>query len=308
MNTGYDAGQRLEISRVRKPIMTEKSLPQPSSPPGARQARSRTFTPYVLIWATLATLSLLYLVLLATQPTLVARYLGSGTSTAEADAAATRQAIEATSAEVRALRDTVDLFRNELIEMRTQITSQSDAARDLATRIAALETPPAEAQRTAKDAKAPVKAKPAEQAAAAPAPKEKAPPKKAAAKSETKSETGLETGSVAQPAAGAITFGPPTVTPAAVPPPPASGPVGVQIATGPSLDSMRLNWTLLSERHAESFRALEPRYTIDMSGSTETYNLIVGPLGSVDEAKRLCQELAAKATACSVSRFSGGAL
>jgi hypothetical protein len=275
--------------------MTEKSLPQPSSP----HARSRTFTRYSLIWAVAATISLLYLILLATQPDLVARYLGSGTATAENDA--TQKVLGETVAEVRTLRNTIDLFRNELIEIRAQVSSQSDAARDLATRIATLETAAAEQQKVAaNDTQAATKAKEKEAAA------KKA--KEAAAKKAAKPD--IETGSVAQPAAGAITFGPAIVTPAATPPPAAAGgqQVGVQIATGPSVDSLRLSWTLLNERHGDAFRALEPRYTTSKSGTEQTYDLVVGPVASVDEARKLCQELAMKATPCTVSRFTGDAL
>lgn len=277
--------------------MTEKSLPQPSSP----YARSRRFTRYSLIWAGAALVSLLYLVLLATQPTLVARYLGAGTETAESEA--TRRAIGETVAEVRALRDTIDLFRNELIEIRAQVSTQTDTTRELATRIATLEAEPAEPQRIATN-DPPPKAK---DTATAKKTAKEAPTKEAAAKKAAK--PGLETGSVAQPATGgAITFGPPVVTPAATPPPATASQIGVQIATGPSVDSLRLSWTLLNERHGDTFRALEPRYTTDVSGAEQSYDLIVGPVASIDEARRLCQELALKATPCAVSRFTGDAL
>jgi hypothetical protein len=275
--------------------MTEKSFPQPSSP----HARSRAFTKYSLIWAAAATISLLYLVLLAAQPEVVARYLGAGPATAEND---TQKVVAETAAEVHTLRSTIDLFRSELIEIRAQVSGQSDATRDLATRLATLEAEPAEPQKVAANDTQAAQAAKAKEAAAKKAAKEAAAAKKAAAKQE------LETGSVAQPAAGAINFGPATVTPAATQPVQAGVPVGVQIATGPSVDSLRLSWTLLNERHGESFRALQPRYTIDMSGSEQTYDLIVGPVASVDEARKLCQELAMKATPCAVSRFTGDSL
>ncbi len=300
--------------------MTEKSLPQPSSP----QPKGRTFSPYALIWAAGATASLLYLVLLAAQPSMVAHYLGAGAKSAEADA--NQKAISETVAEVHTLRDTVDLFRNELIEIRAQVSSQTEIARKIESRIASLETQPVDPKQAAKDAAAKAaqdklakaKAKAEEKVAAAEAAKATAKNAPAQAKkAPDNSETGLETGSVAQPAAGAITFGPPTVTTTiAVPPsnnpapvaPPATNLVGVQIATGPSVDSLRLSWTLLNERHGESFRSLQPRYVTDTSGPEQTFDLVVGPVASVDEARRLCQELAMKATPCSVSRYTGDAL
>lgn len=278
--------------------MMEKSFPQPSSP---HVTPSRRLTKYSLIWAMAAFASLLYLVLLATQPETVAGFLGAGSKTAENEA--TQKMIGETTAEVHALRDTIDLFRNELIEIRAQVTSQSDSAREIANRVATLETQQAEAQKVAAldpqaKAKEAVTAKKAAKEAAT---------KEAAAK---KAKPEIETGSVAQPAAGAITFGPPTVTHAAVP---AAGAdmgsqIGVQIATGPSVDSLRLSWTLLKERHGTGLSGLEPRYTTDMSGSEQTYDLIVGPVASADEARKLCQELAMKATPCALSRFTGDAL
>lgn len=278
--------------------MTEKSFPQPSSP----HTPSRRFTRYSLIWAGAALVSLLYLVLLATQPAFVAGLLGAAeTETAEADA--TQKAIDATVAEVRTLRDTIDVFRNELIEIRAQVSNQSDVTRELVSRVATLEAEPAEQKVSANDAET----KAQETAAAKKAAKEAAAKKEVAAK-KAQGKREIETGSVAQPGTGAaITFGPPVVTPAATPPA-SSGQIGVQIATGPSVDSLRLSWTLLNERHGTTLRALEPRYTTDMSGSERSYDLIVGPVASIDEARRLCQELALKATPCTVSRFTGDAL
>jgi hypothetical protein len=301
--------------------MTEKSLPQPASPNANKTKGRRTFTPYVLVWAALAAISLVYLGLLATQPTMVAGVLSANQQkTAESDTLAIQQrAIGEAVAEVRTLRDTLDQFRNELIEIRAQVTNQGDATREISNRVATLETDPAELQRLAKDAtaKSAAQAKAAKTAEAA-TQKAEAAQKLAAdkaaaeAKKTAKSAPGIETGSVAQPAAGAaIMFGPPTVTPtpAALPPAPNPGKlVGVQIATGPSVDSLRLSWTLLNERHGDSFRSLEPRYTTSTSGSEQTFDLVVGPLANADAARKLCQELALKATPCTVSRFTGDAL
>ena len=302
--------------------MTEKSHPQPSSP----QVRSRTLTPYVVGWSVAATLAVVYLGLLMTKPTDVAGYLtaDSELSDSSADPAdpvetAANQAV----AEVRTLRNTIDLFRNELIELRAQVSSQTDAARDLTTRIAAIEAAPAQtAALTPKEKAALAKAEkakaaePAQVAAAAAEQKKAKDEKKAAAAKANKPD--LETGSVAAPAAGAITFGPPTVTTTIAVPGPqsaneaapenASRPVGVRIATGPSVDSLRLSWTLLNERHGQAISSLQPRVITDVSGPEQTFDLLAGPVANVDEARKLCQELALKATPCQVARFTGDAL
>ncbi|AHB50185.1 hypothetical protein W911_10300 [Hyphomicrobium nitrativorans NL23] len=296
--------------------MTEKHLPQPSSPETGR----RTFTPYVTVWTVLAALSLVYLGLIVTQPATVAGVLGASDHAAYGDGPET---LAETAAEVRTLRDTIDLFRNELIEMRAQVSNQTDVTSELLSRIATLETSPDGAARVAEangargQDTAATGQQPPTETAALPAPirKNAGETSKAAKQAEAKAKSRVETGSVSAPATGAgseITFGAPVVkqaaTPPSDPPPGTRNMIGVQIATGPSVDSLRLSWTLLSERHADSFRALAPRYVASGSGPNESYDLIVGPMPTVDEARRLCEDLSLKATPCRVSQFTGDAL
>jgi len=285
--------------------MIEKSPPQPTH----SQGKSRFFTTGVIVWCSLAAASLLYLALLVTAPATVAHYLGTGSSSSAESEAAARAANEAV-AEVGTLRDTIDQFRNELVEMRAQISSQTDANRDLSSRVETLETATADSQHVAKDGRDQAAAKiQGTKAPTKPAP----PPAKTAAadakKKVAEAKKALETGSVASPSApGVIAFGPPVVTPTALPPPGQGKLIGVQIATGPSVDSLRLNWALLTDRHGETLRAYQPRYVTGASGNESSYDLVVGPLASVEAATRLCQELAMKATPCSVSRYTGDAL
>ena len=297
-------------------VMTEKSLPQPSSPETGR----RTFTPYVAVWTILAALSALYLGLLLAQPAMVAGVLGAADRTANGQAG--EDTLAETAAEVRTLRDTIDMFRNELIEMRAQVSNQTDVTSELLSRVASLEASPdagahvAEANGQRGEANASGREAPTETAALpAPIRKNAGESPKSARQAEAGTKSRVETGSVAAPATGAgseITFGAPVVkqaaTPPSDPPPGTRNMIGVQIATGPSVDSLRLSWTLLSERHADSFRALAPRYVASGSGPNESYDLIVGPMPTVDEARRLCEDLALKATPCRVSHFTGDAL
>lgn len=286
--------------------MMEKSLPQPSSP---HVMPERRLTKYALIWGGAAAVSLLYLVLLATQPTTVAGVLGASPTKTPEQASNTDKLIGETAAEVRALRDSVDTVKSELVEIRAQVSSQNEATSDLMMRTARLEQASEDRQKiaavdpeaTAKEAAAAKKA--AKEAAA----KEAAAKKQLAAKKAAEKKQ-LETGSVAQPAAGAITFGPATVTPASPVVANTASQLGVQIATGPSVDSLRLSWTLLKERHGVGLHGLEPRYTTDMSGSEQSYDLVIGPLATADDARRLCQELSMRGTPCSLSRFTGDAL
>jgi hypothetical protein len=43
-------------------------------------------------------------------------------------------------------------------------------------------------------------------------------------------------------------------------------------------------------------------------GAGTTYDLVAGPLKSAAEATRLCQELSAQATPCSIGVYSGDVL
>jgi hypothetical protein len=289
--------------------MAEKTNPVPM---GAQAPKSRFFTPYVLIWAVLASGSLLYLALLATQPTLVASFLGAGPTQQTAQESEERRAMTEAVAEVRLLRETVDRFRDDLQELKSEVSNQNERGGDITARISVLETAAAAAaadpQKIAADKRAAAKAA----KAAVVAPEAAAPVQQPAAKAAAtkKAETSLETGSVAGPP---VSFGPAIVTPAtkvAVKPTAAmpSKTFGVQIASGPSVDSLRLSWTLLAERHGNSLRSLQPRYTVGSDGTGATYDLVVGPLNSAADATRLCQELSVQATPCSIGIYSGDVL
>ncbi len=79
----------------------------------------------------------------------------------------------------------------------------------------------------------------------------------------------------AQPQAGtAVAAAAPTAAPAQ----PKS--VGIQIASGPSVQSLRLSWTLLSERHGGSLSRYQPRYTVGATEQGVTYDLVVGPFAN----------------------------
>jgi SPOR domain len=103
-------------------------------------------------------------------------------------------------------------------------------------------------------------------------------------------------------AATVAAFGPGAVK-AATPP---AGPVGVELASGPSLEVLRLNWSLLADRHGASLKSLEPRYTT--AGDGQPYQLVAGPINTPEEAARVCSQLRAKKVNCRVTGFGGNAL
>ncbi len=99
-----------------------------------------------------------------------------------------------------------------------------------------------------------------------------------------------------------VAFGPAQVKPA---PGEATGPRGIQIATGPSVDDLRINWMLLSERHKEILGRLEPRFVPSTGASGPGFRLIAGPIENANAASRVCSELRARRVSCGVSAFGG---
>lgn len=99
-----------------------------------------------------------------------------------------------------------------------------------------------------------------------------------------------------------ITFGPPTVTPA-------SEAFAIHLDAGPSLEALRLRWSLLAERHASALSELEPRYVVSGPPTAPSYQLIAGPIASAEEASRVCALLRARRVQCTVGGpFVGEAL
>ncbi len=108
------------------------------------------------------------------------------------------------------------------------------------------------------------------------------------------------------PAAPDISFGPATVTAAAEEP----AALGVLLATGSSVESLRLTWRLLKERHALDFHGLQPRYIIreNPSAPERKYALIAGPVASASEIARVCSILVTEGLECRTRDFAGNAL
>jgi hypothetical protein len=107
----------------------------------------------------------------------------------------------------------------------------------------------------------------------------------------------IETGSVDKPAQ-AISFGPAVVKPA-------PKPVGIQLATDPSVDGLRITWGALAQTHAEQLGKLTPRYADLGTAANPNFGLIAGPVKTKAEAKKLCKELSAMSVSCKVSEFKG---
>ena len=99
----------------------------------------------------------------------------------------------------------------------------------------------------------------------------------------------VETGSIA-PAPPAVTFGQAEVTQAR------QQVYSVQVAAGPSLDALRLTWSLLVERHG-ALAILKPRFVAPKAGSG-AYRLVAGPLSSKADAERVCADMGVGRQGC----------
>lgn len=265
---------------------------------------------YAVFWLLLATAAIGYLSVLALRPEWAPQIISAVDRSAQE-----RVAAEATTsrilAEVGELRQTVTEVQRDVAELKT-LPRQSETRIDPA---------PGAADQTRHDATPTVEKRedaPAPEKRAEPAP---VPAKRAAAAAVTqgnparpvlinagpeseRSQEQIVTGSIAPaPKPAAIAFGPATVTVSG-----GGGPMALQLGSAPSLDALRLNWAMLSERHRSVLDGLDARYQSAGTDGTPTYRLLAGPVANAEEAKRLCAVLRAKRVACGTGSFSGNAL
>jgi hypothetical protein len=311
---GFAAGPATQMppphaaGRFDPPMEPAYHVPPPMVGPAQRARRGR-MSVGASAWAFAAAAAVAYLSVVVLRPDLVARVEPAGMSVAE----------------IEALRGDVDGLRREVADIRSTVTETASQQKVIFERLAALGasvTQPIPAAQSdgpppaLRLDSAPVNGPISPRADAAPVQPAGEPAKKMADAKVLNGKPALETGSVkpappavpapvAKPAAAPVEpppFGAPVVTPAAKP-------VGVQIASGASIDSLRLSWNLLSETHADKLKSLEPRYSLSVDNGAVIYNLMAGPVKSEAEAKKMCKALAAKAVPCKiVGEFGGAAL
>ena len=294
--------------------------------------RSPLFTPYVVVWTTVGVLSLGYLTILGLAPEWLDD-LRPASVISDPQSNQGQRAAARLAQDVNALRDSVAQIQLEMAQVKTTVASYGERDKGVTEQLATIEQRLSVQQpATAADA-----AGSTPQASAAPV-AEAAPPEQPRAKSIVLAELmqdkpaeiavatpgapvlpkvingdqlvakSVETGSVGAPAkptvnaaADAISFGPAVVKPA-------PKPIGVKISSGRSLDGLRLNWGLLTEKHSEALNKLEPRYTSSGDPQNPTFDLVAGPIKSRAEAAKVCKSLAAQNVPCSVGAFGGEAL
>ena len=261
------------------------------------QQTSRSPAGYTVVWGLLAAIALGYLAVLAARPDIASRLI-LRPSEGSPDNNFAQRSLSKALAELEAAKAAIGRLEDDAKQLRAVIVALEQRGLTAEARLGALET----AQKTpmAVADRAPVAVKPEAERAGAPALagpatqgtieerpakslRESRPPRVAAAAT-------VATGSIPKPA-----------EPAAAP---AGPPVGLLIASGPSLDAVRLSWQLLSETNRSVLRPYEPRY-IESSTDGGLFQLIAGPAGTREEAARACERLKARNVRCSVTAFTG---
>lgn len=271
---------------------------------------------YLLTWGLLAAGGLIYLASLAWHPDLFSPTQGQQTTEPDPSIQAANKAL----AELGTVRRTVTEIQSDLGRLKSTIDQKAAEERASQARLTALEervttfaTPPTEpvaqgmAPGTAKADKRKIANEAPRTSAriitvteslkAAPAAKSDQPPAAAVPSPlETpKVETPkIETGSIGAPT---ITFGEPEVTPA-------RQAYAVQLAAGPSLDALRLSWSLLRERHGSALGTLQPRF-VPPRAEGGPYRLLAGPFQSKAEADKACTDMGVNRKSCFSTTYVG---
>jgi hypothetical protein len=243
-------------------------------------------------------------------------WLGDLTPVSVRQSANTQNLVTGLSADVADLRSSVAKLQVDLASVKGDVTSQADQTRQLGTQLSALEDKVRLGQTTVASADAPPTAPDAAALAAASAAPAAATPQKVTAKPAVQpakiinaapaQPAPIVTGSVEPRGATAkakaaqpdvISFGPAVVKAA----PPA---IGIEIASGPSVDGLRLSWSQISE-HNDKLKKMQARYAENGDFQNPNFNLIAGPVKSKAEAARICKDLQAHYVTCKVSEFKG---
>lgn len=249
--------------------------------------RRRTFTPHVLLFMGMAALSIAYLTFIGMRPDLVAMWRAKPND-AQIAIVETQRNVERALADLDPIKQGVGEMKMDVNNMKTGLQEAMERDRVLLAKVETLERAAAQASEKVAAAAAPKKPTVAKAEAA---PKAEASPKAAAAPA-PKQAGAIETGSIEQQKAAA------PVKPA---------PVGVLLATGPSVDALRLSWSIINDRHGAAVKDLHPRYVVSGKADERTYGLVAGPLETVADAKAMCKTMTDNGVACEVSQYRGNA-
>lgn len=319
---------------------TGSALGPETAPPNLPLAKRPLFTPKVVVWSMLGLVAAAYIGTMLLAPALLDDLTPTSAYIAEPQSNQGQRTAARLVSDVNGLKESMAQVQLDLSKMKTEVATSADRANAMKTQLMALEQrlaqtsgqtldtaePQMDANQSSRAVIAPKASPPSESDAsvASDAPGSPQLPKLVnadAASKDANGERGLETGSVAQAAKSAAKTAktaaakPKAADPAADPidftdtvVQPATVPVGIQISSGASIDSLRLSWSLLADRHAGTLKKLQPRYVARGDTDNPTYDLIAGPIKTRSEAERLCKGLSAKNVPCTVSDYIGAAL
>ena len=244
---------------------------------------------YMAAWGVLAGCALVYLALVVARPDLASALIGQPKHTVSAT----------DKAELEGVRQGVSALRSEVAALRADTAARDGRDLALATRLATLEA---------------VIPKTPDAVESTPGARALETPLTTASVSTTEKPTMLSgttiqgkvedkpVTSAPRPAVAIVQPAPPAT--ATDQPRAPTSTAAVRIASGPSLDALRLSWQLLLEGHRPVLKPLEPRW-IPMPGEATSFALLAGPVVSPEEAAKICAGLKAKRITCSVTRFGG---
>jgi cell division septation protein DedD len=283
----------IERGRGSNAAMIRAATSQPSAPgaPLSLAPRIEPRTPRArrLIWVSAGALSAAYIAIVAIRPDAIAAWTVRASEEARSTTELSRLAHQ-TARGVASVERTVAGLGADVGALKAGLAAFDERERQLIERLGAVET---RVERFATQALAPSPTN------LRPAAAGRATPPDAPARKPAEPPRNLETASIAPSLAPA----PQPVTATASGPAPGAL-VGVLIASGPSLDAVRLTWSLLNERH-KSLKALEPRVISSEGGSVQ---LVAGPLPNDGEAAKVCAALRQRGATCRTAEFKGEAL
>lgn len=284
----------------------------PEIPSDLNEEPAGSTSRYLAVWAVMACVAALYLAAVSIRPA----FLDGILPVADAGAAA---AASQTAIDIVNIRDGIGQLQTDVVKVQTDLAQQIDTSRTLSERVAALEQKGLPADAQAATAAEPQRTGAAQTESEFDFPigtqeqvrSAEAKPAKQPKVINAPIETGSVEGDVASPAAAPAAQPKPKPAAdkvAAFSEPKVKKAVGIKLATGASVDNLRVSWGILSERHGTELKPLQPRYFNTVDGNGITYELVAGPFKSTAEAKKVCQSLKAQAVDCQVSTFGGNSL
>lgn len=271
----------------------ERAPVAPPAPPRRRRSLP-IFTPKVVICTMFGTLSAGYIAVAFTSPDWLADLSPAQSQVARQTETSVHTAA-ALAQEIGALKSSVAQLQSDVTSVRSDVDRASAQQTALATELTSLNS------RVASSA----------QAVAQPPPLPAPQTPKLINSDGKQAEAPLETGSVAHATTAAAAHPEKLSSPAAFGPAvvkPAPKPVGIQISSGPTVEGLRVSWSLLSDNYGAELKNLQPRFSSRGDPANPTYDLVAGPVKTKAQAVKLCKALSEKSVPCTVTEEIGDPL